>query len=133
MHILPTIRNMTIKELKDFIYENYYRQFRFLKEKSYYSMKHQKKKDLLLLATKLIVKITDAINAKQYYQSYLKRNTDKTFENPNIVDKKSVTIEHPKIIIRQVEKVFQVGSGKSCDSTLYSETKKGKNFLIKKM
>ena len=38
-------------------------------------MKHQKKKDLLLLATKLMEKLLDATNAKQYYQSYLKKNT----------------------------------------------------------
>ena len=34
---------MTIKE-RDFIHENYYRQIRFTKENSYYSMKCQKKK-----------------------------------------------------------------------------------------
>ena len=55
---------MTIKELKDFIFENYYRRIRFPKENSYYLMKHQKKKDLLLLPTKLIEKIPNASNAK---------------------------------------------------------------------
>ena len=45
--------------------ENYYRKIRFPKENSYNSMKHQKKKDLLLLATKLILKIPDVTNAKQ--------------------------------------------------------------------
>ena len=34
---------MTVKELKDFIFENYYRQIGFTKEKSYYSNKRQKK------------------------------------------------------------------------------------------
>ena len=47
---------MTIKNLKNFIFENYYRQIGFTNENSSYSMKHQKKKDLLLLATKLINK-----------------------------------------------------------------------------
>ena len=47
-------------------------QIGFLKENSYYFIKHQKKKDLLLLATKLIEKNPDATNAKQYYQFYLK-------------------------------------------------------------
>ena len=36
-------------------------------------MKHQKKKELLLLATKLIEKITDGTNVKQYYQTFLKK------------------------------------------------------------
>ena len=47
-------------------------------------MKNQKKKDLLLLAMKLLQKIPDAINAKAYYQSYLKRKNKKlvkTIEN----------------------------------------------------
>ena len=44
-------------------------------------------------------------------------------ENPNIVDIKSVIIEHPKIlhklckVISQAEKVFKVGTGKSYDKT----------------
>ena len=49
---------MTVKEVKDFIFENYYRQIGFAKEKSYYSIKRQKKKDLLSFATKLIEKNT---------------------------------------------------------------------------
>ena len=44
---------MTVKEIKDFISKNYYRCIGFLKPNSYYPMKHQKKKDSLLLATKL--------------------------------------------------------------------------------
>ena len=70
-------KKMTIKELKDFIFENYYRQIGFTKENSYYLVKYQKEKDLLLLATKLIEKIPDASNAKEYYQSFLK-NKNKT-------------------------------------------------------
>ena len=38
-------------------------------------MKHQKNKDLLLVATKLIDKIPDASNAKEYYKSYLEKKT----------------------------------------------------------
>ena len=55
LSILSAIRKMTIKELKDFKLENYYRLNRFTKEKSYYSIKHRKK-DMPLLATKLIKK-----------------------------------------------------------------------------
>ena len=47
---------MTIKELRDFIYESYYRGIGFPKGGSYYSMKHQKKRVFLLLGTKLIKK-----------------------------------------------------------------------------
>ena len=63
-----------------------------------------KKKDLLLIAYKLIEKIDDAIIAKEYSNSYLKRKKIlvnwskvitqqlKSMENPYIVDIKSVTI-----------------------------------------
>ena len=64
-----------------------------------------REKDLLLLATKLIEKIPNCSNVKQYYQPYLKRQNTKliklskiitqqpkTIENPNIVDIKSVII-----------------------------------------
>ena len=69
-----------------------------------------KKRDLLLLAIKLIEKISDATNAKQNCPSYLKRknkhkigktikNNDhkqllnnENFEKPNTADKRSVTI-----------------------------------------
>ena len=43
LNIQRTIKEMTIKEIKDFICENYYRRIRFTKENSYQSVKHQKK------------------------------------------------------------------------------------------
>ena len=53
LNIQSIIKKMTIKELKDFAFENYYQRIRFTKENSYFSMKHRKKY-LLLLASKLI-------------------------------------------------------------------------------
>ena len=62
-----------------------------------------------MLATKLIEKIPDPHNAKEHYQSFIRKKhtklwkqsetityQPKTFENPNKVHKKSVTTEHPK-------------------------------------
>ena len=60
---------MTVKESKEFIFENYYRRIGFNIEKSYYSMIYQKKKYLLLLGTKL-TKIPDTNDAKEYYKSF---------------------------------------------------------------
>ena len=112
-------------------------------------MIHQKKKELLLLATKL-EKILDARNAKEYYQSFLKNRTKKLVkrskiitqqrnipENPNIIDIKSVDIEHSKTshklskTKRQAKKVFQEGAGKNSYSPLCSETTKRENILSK--
>ena len=44
MYIAIVMKRMTIKELRDFIYENCYRRIGFPKENSYYSMEHHKKK-----------------------------------------------------------------------------------------
>ena len=67
------------------------------------------KKDLLLLANKLIEKIPDPCNAKKYYQSFIRKKNKEsekqsviityqptTVENPNIVNIKSVSTEHSK-------------------------------------
>ena len=42
LNIFSAIKEMAIKELKDFIFENYYSQKGFARENSYYSMKHPK-------------------------------------------------------------------------------------------
>ena len=62
-----------------------------------------------MLASKLTEKIPDPHKAKEHYQSFIrKKNTKsvkqtkiitqqtKNFENPDVVDLKSVIIEHPK-------------------------------------
>ena len=90
---------MTIKELKNF-YIYYYRQVWFSKENSYYSMKCQKKKDLLLLAIILIEKIPDATNAKQNYQSYLKRKNTKLVRQSNITIPNNYST--PKLLKNQI-------------------------------
>ena len=46
---------MTVRKLKEFIFENCYRRIGFTKANSYYVIRNQKiKKDLLLLANKLV-------------------------------------------------------------------------------
>ena len=98
-------------------------------------MKHLKKKDLLLLANKRIEKMSDPRNAKEHYQSFIRRKNTKlvkqwkiitylpkTFENPNIAAIKLI-IEQPKTshklfkTIRQAEKV-------DSNSSSYSDAKK---------
>ena len=114
---------MSANEIRDFIFENYYERIRFSKENSYYLMKRLKRKYLLLLAQKVIEKISDSHNAKEHYQSFIrKKNTKsvkqskiityqpKTFENSNIADIKSIITERPKTshklskTIRQMKK-----------------------------
>ena len=71
MHIQnlsKAIEKMSINEIKDFIFEDYYKRIEFYKESSYYSIECLKKKDLLLLANKLIKKLPVSHNTKEQYQ-----------------------------------------------------------------
>ena len=93
-------------DIINFIFENYYKQIGFSKEGSYYSMKRLKRKDLLLFAHKLIGEVPNFRNAKQHYESYLRKQNRKSVKQsviityqPKIfdtVDIKSVITEHPK-------------------------------------
>lgn len=73
-------------------------------------MKYQKKY-LLLIAAKLVEKVLDSSYAKEYYKLFLKNKNKKlvkqpkiitqqpkTTENSNIIDVKSVAIEHSKAL-----------------------------------
>ena len=94
----------------------------------------------MLLANKLIEKIPDPRNAKEHYQSFIKKKSRKSvkqseiityqpkiFGNPNIVGITSAITEHSKTPhklsknIRQAEKVGSSGA-------LYNDTKKVKIF-----
>ena len=80
---MPKLKKKSfIDEIRNFIFENYYTRIRFSKENSCNSMKYLKKKELLSLANKFIEKILDPRNAKELYQSFLRkknRNNQETF------------------------------------------------------
>ena len=78
----------------------------------------------------------DNFKRKKHKVSKTIKNKQKLLEKTqNIADIKSVITKHPKTFhklsntIRQVQKVSQVGS----NSSLYSDAKKVKKFLTKKM
>ena len=47
LNVASAINKMTVNEVRDFIYENYYKRIGFAKESSYYSMKHLKKRFII--------------------------------------------------------------------------------------
>ena len=49
LNIAKAIKKISVNEIKDFIFENYYKKIVFSKENSSYSMEYLKKKVLLLL------------------------------------------------------------------------------------
>ena len=67
LNITKPIKTVSINKIKNFIFEKYYKQIGFSKIFSYNSMKVLNKKDLLLLANKLIKNIPDPRNAKGHY------------------------------------------------------------------
>ena len=130
---------MPIKEIKDFLFENYYKWVVFSNENEIIHW-NVLKKDLLVLANKLIEKIPDPRNIKEHYQLFIrKKNTNsvkqseiityqpKTFENPKIVDIKAVIIKHPQNLhklSKTIRRLKKIGSNNS----LYSDTKKVEFF-----
>ena len=90
----------------------------------------------MLLANKLIEKIPDPRNAKEHYKSFIRKKNrklvkqseiinyhPKTFENSNIVDIKSVIIEHPKSA-HKLSKTIRQAEKAGSNSCLYSDKKK---------
>ena len=91
---------------------------------------------MLWLSNKSIEKIPDSRNAKERYQSFIRKKPTKSvkqseiityqpkpFENPNIVLIKSVVTEYPKTL-HKLSKVEKVAS----NSSLYKDAKKVKFF-----
>ena len=107
LNIASAIKKMPVNELRKLwklLWANW-----ICKRKKLLFNETFEKTDLLLLTTKLIEKIPNPRNAKEHYQSFIrKKNTKsvkqwkiityqpKTFENPNIVDINLAISEKPK-------------------------------------
>ena len=96
-------KKITTKEIKCFIFGNYYRQNRFIKGNSYL-MKYWKKNDLLLLSTTFMKKIPDDSNVKEYYESLLKNNNKKLFKRSKIMTQRPVELKRLKFVTKLVLK-----------------------------
>ena len=68
---------MSANEIRNFIFENYYKRIVFSKESSY-SMKHLKKKKRFIVAckNKSIEKVPNCCNAKEHYKSFLRKKKE---------------------------------------------------------
>ena len=109
LNIIKAIKTKCINEIKDVIFENYYKRIGFSKKSRYSSMKRLNKKDLFLLANELGKSIPDPRNCiehckpfiikekKSVKQSEMITYQPRTFQNPDIVDIKLFITEHPKI------------------------------------
>ena len=144
LNIIKAIKKISVNDIRDFIFENYYKRIGFSKEYNYYSMKRLKRRDLLLLANKLIEKVPDPRSTKDHYESFLRKQNrksvkqseiiiyqPKTSESSNIDDIKSDIREHQKTL-HKLSKTIRKGEKVDSNSSLYSDTKKRANFLNEK-
>ena len=76
---------MSVNDVRVFIFKKCYKRISFLKKDNYYSKKRLKRKDLLLLASKLIEKAPDPCNAKEHYQSFLRKKNRKLIKQSEII------------------------------------------------
>ena len=132
------MKKMSLNEIRDFMFENYYKRIGFSEENNYLFNEKFEGKRFIVACKQVNRKYTwssqcqralSIIYKKEKHKTSktIKNNQGKTFENPNIVDIKSTITEHPKTwhklskIIIQAEKV-------SSNSFLYCNTKKVKLF-----
>ena len=85
LNIARATKKMSINEIRYFILENYYKRTGFSKENSYYSTKHLKRKDLLLVANNLTENTPDPRNAKQHYESFLRQKKRASVKQSEII------------------------------------------------
>ena len=74
---------MSVSEIRDFIFENDYKRIGSSKDISYFLYETLEK--MLLLENKLIEKIPDPHNAKERYQSFIKKKNTKSIKQSEII------------------------------------------------
>ena len=98
LNIASTIKNYTQRTQKTLFLKTFINKWNLLK-KTYYLLKHQKKKDLQLFATKLAERIPDPCNAKEHYQSFLRKKNTKPVKRSKIVNQQAKLTESPNRLI----------------------------------
>ena len=111
LNIAKAIIEISVNDIRDFIFENCFKRTGISKESSYDLMKRLKRKYLLLLANRLIEKVlnTKGTNANKHYESFLRKKSRKSIKQSEIITNqpdtfntvaiKSDVTEHPKFRI----------------------------------
>ena len=99
LNIARATKKMSVNEIKDFIFDNYYKRIRFSNENSYYSMKRLKKKDLLLLANKLIEYLILTI-LRNTTNHLLEKNPHKISEQSKIITYRSKNFKKEQTFLK---------------------------------
>ena len=74
-------------------------------------------------------KIPDPCNAKEHYQSFIRKKNRKAVKQTEIITDQSKTFENPNIVIEnQLSKTITQAEKVGSNSPFYSDTKTVKNF-----
>ena len=92
------MKKMSVNEIRDIIFENYYKWIGFSKENSYYSIKDQKK-GLQFFAIILTEKIPDPRNVKKHCQSFIKKKFTKSVKQSKIITQQAKTSKNQTLLI----------------------------------
>ena len=79
------MKKMSVNDIRDFIHETYHKQIGFSKEDRLSFIETIGKNDLLMFATKLIEKVPDPHNAKQHYESFLRKKNRKLVKQSELL------------------------------------------------
>ena len=99
LNVIKAIKKMSVKKIQDFIFENVYNRIGFSWENSYYSIKRLKRKKLLFLANRLIEKTPDLCNAKEHYQSFLRKKNRKSVKQSEIITNQPKPLKTQTLLI----------------------------------
>ena len=77
LNIASAIKKMPVNKLRDFIFENFHKRIGFVK-KEFIIKWNVWKKGSLFLTNKLIENTPDPCNAKEQYQSFLRKENEKS-------------------------------------------------------
>ena len=88
----------------------------------------------MLLANKLTEKIPDPCNAKEHYQSFIRKKSRKAVKQSEIIIDQIKIFENPNIALEnQLSKTIGQAEKVGSSSPLYGDTKKLKIFQTKKI
>ena len=105
LNIVRAIKRMSANEIRDFIFENYYKKIGFSKESSYYSMKYVKRNNLLLLANKLIEEVPDSRNAKEHYESFPRKKSRNSVKQSEIISYQLSILLTENLLLQNIQKL----------------------------
>ena len=95
--MLSCYKKVSVNKLRDLSLKTIIKELVLLKEEVIIQW-NAWKKDLLLLANKLIEKITDPRNAKEHYQSFVKKKNTKSIKQSEIITYQPKAFENANVV-----------------------------------